>query len=199
MPIRIILRRGRRWPRLQRGRLERRHPPRTTSVWCHFCCGPPGKARFFSPRQGSLGHRSVHAHPGPVDAVESVVLGQARLPEAQKETVLHPGLEAVMRGGGSTKTGRTERVPLAAGAQHEKDGLGTGPIRRARSSATEKVRVLVRGQSGSISAQSSSVSPKQPPVLRMRLAWGRRRTFFLAGAVFTPLYRISPHHYSDRQ
>ena len=59
------------------------------------------------------------------------------------------------------------------------------------------------GKSGSMSAQSSSVSPKQPPVLEMRLACGRVRAFFLAGKdaveVFTPLYRISPPHYSDRQ
>ena len=33
----------------------------------------------------------------------------------------------------------------------------------------------------------------------MRLAWGRRRTFFLEVKVFTHLYRISPHHYPDRQ
>ena len=55
------------------------------------------------------------------------------------------------------------------------------------------------GKSGSIKAQSSSVSPKQPPVLGMRLAWGRRRAFFLAGGVFTLLYRISLPHYPDRQ
>ena len=33
----------------------------------------------------------------------------------------------------------------------------------------------------------------------MRLAWGRRRAFFLAGEVFILLYRISLPHYPDRQ
>ena len=50
---------------------------------------------------------------------------------------------------------------------------------------------------GSISAQSSSVNPKRPPVLAMRLAWGRVRFFFLVGgvfeAVFMLLYRSSPN------
>jgi hypothetical protein len=40
-------------------------------------------------------------------------------------------------------------------------------------------------------------------VLGMRLAWGRVRAFFwadeIAVEVFTPLYRISPPHYPDRQ
>ena len=40
---------------------------------------------------------------------------------------------------------------------------------------------------------------EQPPVLGMRLAWGRRRAFFLAGEVFTLLYGIAPPFYSDRQ
>ena len=61
-----------------------------------------------------------------------------------------------------------------------------------------KCGFLCTGSSGSIKAQSSSVNPKQPPVLRIRLAWGRRRAFFLAGRVFTLLYRISPRHYPDR-
>ena len=53
-------------------------------------------------------------------------------------------------------------------------------------------------KSGSIKAHNSSVNPKQPPALSIRLARGRRRTFFLAGKVFTYLYRASPLHYSDR-
>lgn len=57
---------------------------------------------------------------------------------------------------------------------------------------------LCTGKSDSIKAQSSSVNPKQPPVLSMRLAWGRRLTFFLAGQVFTHLHRISPRHYPNR-
>ena len=62
-----------------------------------------------------------------------------------------------------------------------------------------KCGFLCTGKSGSIKAQSSSVNPKQPPVLAMRLARGRRRAFFLAGVVFTHRYRISPRHYPDRQ
>jgi hypothetical protein len=56
------------------------------------------------------------------------------------------------------------------------------------------------GKSDSISVQSSSVNPKQPPVLGMRLAGGRVRAS-LSGqgvVVFTPFYRISPPCYSDR-
>ena len=51
-----------------------------------------------------------------------------------------------MRRGGSTKSRGVERVPLTTRSLHEKDRLGTGPIRHPGPSATEKMRVLVHGQ-----------------------------------------------------
>ena len=41
-----------------------------------------GEGPVFFPRQGSLGHRAIPAHPGPVDASEGVVGGQPCLPKA---------------------------------------------------------------------------------------------------------------------
>jgi hypothetical protein len=100
----------------------------------------------FFPRQGSLGHRAVHAHPLPVDPVEGVVRGQPRLPEAQKKAVGHPRLKTIMRGGGGTKPGGRERIPLAARSQHKEDRLGAHPIRHAWAATAKAVGVLVRGQ-----------------------------------------------------
>jgi hypothetical protein len=100
----------------------------------------------FFPRQGSLGYRTVHAHPLPVDAVEGVVRGQPRLPEAQEKAVGHPRLKPIMRGGGGTKPGGRERIPLAARSQHKEDRLGAHPIRHAGAATAKAVGVLVRGQ-----------------------------------------------------
>ena len=98
-----------------------------------------------------------------------------------------------MRRGGSAKAGRVERVPLATGAQHKENRLGAHPVGHAGPPATKKCGFRCTGKSGSSKVQSSSVSPKQPPVLAMRLAWGRRRTFFLGGrGLHPPVSHLAP-------
>src|SRR5881275_27359 len=105
-----------------------------------------GLGPVFFPRQGRLGHRPLHREPSPVDPVESVVLGQPGLPEAQKETVLDPGLKAVVCRRAGANAGGRQGVPLAAGSQHEKDAVRTLAIRHARPSAAKAVGVLVLSQ-----------------------------------------------------
>src|SRR5690242_6426407 len=116
---------------------ERLVPPLARSV---------GLGPVFFPRQGRLAHRPIHRKPTPINAVKGVVLGQTGLPEAHKKAVLDPGLKAIVgrRTGAEARGG--ERVPLATGSQHEKDGVGTLPVRHARPSAAKAVRVLVLRQ-----------------------------------------------------
>src|SRR5947199_5060505 len=53
-----------------------------------------GLGPVFFPCQGRFGHCPIHREPSPVDAVEGVVLGQTLMPEAQKEALFDPRLEA---------------------------------------------------------------------------------------------------------
>ena len=104
-----------------------------------------GVGPVFFPRQGGLGHRSILTPPAPVDAVAGVVLGQSRLPEAQKEAVGHPRLEAIMGRGAWAEAGGGARVPLAARSQDKEDGVGAHPVGHARASAAEAVGVRMGG------------------------------------------------------
>jgi hypothetical protein len=49
-------------------------------------------------------------------------------------------------GGTGAEAGGVQGLPLAAGAQHEEDGLHTDAVGRARPTAAEAVRVLVFGE-----------------------------------------------------
>lgn len=51
-----------------------------------------------------------------------------------------------MRRGTRTELGGIERFPLAAGAQHEQDGIHANPVGGAGPSAAEAMGVDVRGQ-----------------------------------------------------
>jgi hypothetical protein len=97
---------------------------------------------FFPPERG-LAHRSVHRQPGPVDAHEVVVLEEAGFPEGQENAGLHPLLEAVMGRRTRTDTAGVQRLPLAAGAQDEEDGVEAIPVRASGSAAAEAVGILV--------------------------------------------------------
>src|SRR6516164_9743477 len=77
----------------------------------------------FSPPEGRLGHAPVHAQPAPVDALQVVVGHQARLPQGLEDAILDPALEAVVGGGAGAEAGGVQRLPLAAGAEHEEDGF----------------------------------------------------------------------------
>ncbi len=135
--------------------------------------------------------------------MEGLVPGEARLPETQKEASLHPRLEAVVGRGIRTQPRGRERVPLAARAQDKEDGIGTHPVGHPRAAPPLGLGFPCRQSSGFSSAQSSGLTVERPPVLAMRLAWGRVRglgsgvltrfTFFIC------VGRSFPSHYSDRQ
>src|SRR2546421_8300854 len=65
---------------------------------------------FFPPERG-LGHGPIHAQPFPVDALEEVVLQEARLPELEEDAGLDPLLEAVVGGGTGNEAGGVEGLP----------------------------------------------------------------------------------------
>src|SRR3954464_1023306 len=75
-----------------------------------------GLVPVFFPREGCLGHRPLHREPTPVDPVEGVVLSQTGLPEAHKEAVFDPRLEAVVGRRAWADAGGRQRVPLATGS-----------------------------------------------------------------------------------
>ena len=132
-----------------------------------------GEGPVFFPRQGSLGHRPVDAHPGPVDAVEGVVFSQARLPKSQEEAVLDPRLEAVVRRGGGTKAGGVERRSTGSRCAARKRSPPRTPD-PARGAARRRADACcdARAKAARSSVQSSSVNPKQPPVLGDALGVG---------------------------
>jgi len=68
------------------------------------------------------------------------------LPQGQKDAGLDPLLEAVVGGGTGAEAGGVQGLPLAAGAQHEEDGLHAGAVGRARTSAAEAVGVFMFGK-----------------------------------------------------
>ena len=143
-----------------------------------------GLAPVFFPGQGRLGHGPIHGQPAPVDAVERVVLGQARLPETQKEAVLHPSLEAVVRRGRRTDAGGRKCVPLAAGTQHKEDAVRTPTIRHAGSPAAKAVRVAMLGkkrfhQRPKLVADDKLSAGASDALGSWTGAWLRLRTFHL--------------------
>src|SRR5687767_5263755 len=97
---------------------------------------------FFSPER-CLRHRSIHAQPVPVDALEFVKLLDACLPELQEDASLDPLLEAVVSSGFGTQVGLVESFPLTASAQDVEDGVGAAAVRDAGASTTEAVGVDV--------------------------------------------------------
>jgi hypothetical protein len=99
----------------------------------------------FFPPERRLGHAPVHAHPGPIDALQVVVGHQAGLPQVQEDAGLDPLLEAVMGRRSGTELGGVEGLPLAAGAEHEEDGVHADAVGGAGPAAAEAVRVLVFG------------------------------------------------------
>src|SRR5262245_29494387 len=100
----------------------------------------------FFPPESCLGHAPVHAQPVPVEALQAVIFEQPRLPECQEDAVFDPLLEAVVGRGPRAELGGIERLPLAAGAEDEEDGIQAHPIRCARPAAAEAVRVPMDGE-----------------------------------------------------
>src|SRR5262245_9882325 len=88
-----------------------------------FLARSVGFLPVFFPPEGRLGHAPVHAQPVPVDALHVVVDHQPGLPHLLEEPGLDPLLEAVVGGGAGAEVGGVQRLPLAAGAQDEEDGV----------------------------------------------------------------------------
>jgi hypothetical protein len=110
-----------------------------------FLARSVGFVPVFFPPEGCLGHAPVQAQPGPVDALQAVVVQQPQLPQREEDTGLDPLLEAVVGGGTGTILGGIEGFPLTAGAQDEEDGIGTDPIGSAWAAAPEAVGVHMPG------------------------------------------------------
>ena len=99
----------------------------------------------FFPPEGRFGHAPVHRQPGPVDALQTVIFQQPGPPHLKEEPGLNPLLKAVMRRGPGAKKSGVQGLPLAAGAEHEENGVHADPIRRARLAAAERVGVHMFG------------------------------------------------------
>src|SRR5919109_4902763 len=105
------------WPSVNRLRLT---PPLARSV---------GFGPVFFPPERRLGHRAVHAQPGPVNTLQLVKPGHTRLPEFQEDIRFHPGLKPVVGGGLGTQLGLVQGFPLASRPEDVKNGIGTATVR----------------------------------------------------------------------
>jgi hypothetical protein len=99
----------------------------------------------FFPPEGRLGHAPVHRQPGPVDALQAVVLQQAGLPHLEEDALADVLLEAVVGGRAGAEAGGAQRLPLAAGTEDEEDGVHADAVGGARLAAAEGVGVDVGG------------------------------------------------------
>jgi len=100
----------------------------------------------FFPPEGGFGHAAIHAQPLPVNALQTVVFQQPRLPQRQKDTLGDPLLEAVMGRGPRAELGGVQGFPLAAGAQDEQDGVHADAVGGPWPPAAEAVGVHAAGQ-----------------------------------------------------
>src|SRR5207302_2925376 len=112
------------------------------------CPRSVGFLPVFFPPERRLGAAAVHAQPGPVDAHEEVVLQQAHLPELLEDAGPDPLLEAVVGGRAGDEAGGVQGLPLAAGAEHEENGVQAIAVGLAGPSAAELVGVGVVRQPG---------------------------------------------------
>jgi hypothetical protein len=100
-----------------------------------------GLGPVFFPAQRGFGHCPIHAQPAPVDPVQLIELLDSCLPQLEEDVRFHPLLKAIMRCRVRTQFGLVQGLPLAAGSQHIKNGVGTTAVRHARSSPAKTMRV----------------------------------------------------------
>src|SRR5919202_87513 len=100
-----------------------------------------GLRPVFFPPERCLRHRSVHAQPAPVNAVQLIELLDARQPQFLENSGVDPLLKAVVRGGLGTQVGLVQGLPLAAGAQHVEDGVSAAAVGDARASTAKAMRI----------------------------------------------------------
>ena len=103
-----------------------------------------GLGPVFPPAQRRFGHRAVESLPLPLDACERLVGKQATVPEVAEHACLGPLLETAVRTTLRADPRGAQRFPLAAGAQHEENGVHGPTVGHARAMATERVG-LTRG------------------------------------------------------
>jgi hypothetical protein len=114
--------------------------------WTPFWARSLGFGPVFCPPAGRLGHAPVQRQPLPVDALQAVGGEQARLPHLPEDAVLHPALEAVLRRGAGTELGGVPGLALAAGAEHEEEGIPADAVGRRGPAAAEAVAVHAVGE-----------------------------------------------------
>jgi len=103
-------------------------------------------ARLFPPERG-FGPRLIHREPGPVHTVSGVIFHDALFPQGHEDVRLRPRLQTAMGRPTGTDARLVRRMPLAARAEHEKDGLHRLSIIDARPLAPQRVR-FARGDQG---------------------------------------------------
>src|SRR5262245_26363272 len=156
------------WPSTSRLRL--------TPFWARSV----GFLPVFFPTERRLGHAAVHAQPRPVDALQAVVVEQAQLPELEEDAGLDPLLEAVVGRGTRAIRGGVQRLPLAAGAEDEEDGVGADAVGGARPAAAEGVRVVVGGDA---QLHEFPQGIGDAPVVRNRLGVHSSASYAIAKAI----------------
>jgi len=78
--------------------------------------------------------------------LQFVKLGYSRVPEFQENARVDPFLKSVVGGGFSTQLGLMEGFPLAARAEHVKNGISTATIRHTRPATTKAVGIHPWGE-----------------------------------------------------
>src|SRR6266545_277685 len=105
-----------------------------------------GLGPVFSPTQRRFRQRAVEGLPLPLDPREFVVSKQAAVPEFPEHSRLGPFLEAAVGTALGAEAGGGQRIPLAAGAQHEENGVHGGSVVHPRVMTTERVGLSRRNQ-----------------------------------------------------
>jgi hypothetical protein len=77
----------------------------------------------FFPPKGGVGHGASHRQPFPVNPFQGIIGHEATLPQRQDDARRRPLLEAAMGGTTGADARLMPRMPLAARAEHEENGI----------------------------------------------------------------------------
>ena len=103
------------------------------------------RSGVFAAQRG-FGNRPIQAQPGPINALQSIKLLDAYLPQLEKHASLDPFLVTVMSGRARAQVGLVEGLPLTAGAQDVENRIRTLPVWYTWPSTTKPVRIHMDGQ-----------------------------------------------------
>jgi site-specific recombinase XerD len=154
-----------------------------------------GLGPVFFPAQGRFGHRPVHTHPLPVNALEFIKLLKSGLPEFEEDSRPHPLLKAIMGRRMRTQLGLVERLPLASRSQDVENGIGAVTIRHAGASTAKAMRVDVDGQQR-LQHRPQLIRDAEPR--RGAIIWGPLSFSFLGFLSLHTSYFTPFSGYSDR-